>query len=149
MIMGRGNSSIFPWYLPPTESVLHARTQLTDGIGIIVDIGAVGNLAGSTWMSRLVERSTKAGFKTKQESMKRKLDIQGVGHGTQTCEQVHRVPIAVTSQTAGVTGLAEFQAPVIPNSEVPGLLGLESLKKQEGRGRCRQETAHLPRTRWD
>ena len=132
VIMGRtGNSSIFPWFLPPTESVLHARTQLTEGIGIIVDIGAVGNLAGSTWMSKLVEQSTKAGFRAKKEHMRKKLDIQGVGHGTQTCEQIHRVPIAVTNQTTGQTGIAEFQAPVIPNSEVPGLLGLESLKSKK------------------
>ena len=58
--------------------------------------------------------------------MQAPLEIQGVGNGTQRCEWEAVLLITLQSKD-GSYAEDRFTAPVIPDSAVPGLLGLKSM----------------------
>ena len=55
--------------------------------------------------------------------MARPISIEGVGAGTSQCTHEALVPIALEDGTQ-----ASFRCPVVPQSEIPALLGLKSLQ---------------------
>ena len=110
----------------------HSRTRLktsqlgaTDGL--LVDCGALGNLSGDAQIYRIAQRAMDmAGLETKYAPMPNALTVEGVGQGSQTCVQMACVPIAHSTGEQGT-----YQAPIIPNSNVPSLLGLATMEKQK------------------
>ena len=58
----------------------------------------------------------------------RPLRVAGVGHGSQVAEYDCVLPI-VLRKTNGQILPGSFTTPTIPNSDLPGLLGLDSLEK--------------------
>ena len=59
------------------------------------------------------------------------MSVSGVGKGSQTVEWEVTLPVALTN-AAGETHLDDFTTPVIPDSAVPGLLGLRSIEAKRG-----------------
>ena len=112
----------------------HTETRLRSGEpGILIDPGSVGNLAGSEWIREV----TKWAFlnhrrdKVKQYKRDRPLNVCGVGNGSQECPWNGVVPVA-TARTDNTYSRGTFEAPIVPNSMLPGLIGIESLQRRRG-----------------
>ncbi|CAK0843546.1 unnamed protein product [Prorocentrum cordatum] len=58
------------------------------------------------------------------------LNVEGVGNGRQQCTEFGRVPIALPAQEHETEGTpAVYTAPVVPNSNIPALLGLRPFRQ--------------------
>ena len=61
--------------------------------------------------------------------------MSGVGKGTQKCTHNVLLPIsmprATDDQTNGPTFDGHFEAPVVPGSEIPGLLGFDTCRRRK------------------
>ena len=123
----------FPWWLTEEPiTALIARTALADGRhGPILDIGAYGSLSGDKWVREQARRAVQAGHKPVQRKLDKSMSVSGVGKGAQSVEWEVTLPIAVTDDR-GDTRLDDFKTPVIPDSDVPGLLGLQSVQRLRG-----------------
>ena len=75
-----------------------------------------------------------AGHRPEQRKMATPLYVQGVGEGTQTAAWQAQIPIAVSTGDGSTSQLQIFEAPVVTGSgsELPGLLGLKSIKHKHG-----------------
>jgi hypothetical protein len=106
------------------------ETSLSDGkVALLVDIGSVGNLAGDRWLASLAKVFDDAGRPlTDVEQIRRAkvLNVSGVGSGSQVCSYNTHIPIAIPT-LEGAVG-ATFKVPTVPQSDLPGLLGLQSLR---------------------
>ena len=118
----------YPWWPetnPPTpaESGETSPGYLTtvrgeDGqLGLLVDPGSYGNLAGSGWVE---------GVASAREQRAAPLRVGGVGRGSQNCREDVRIPLAIPRSDGSVKG-GTYTAPVIEGSNAPALLGLKSL----------------------
>ena len=106
--------------------VFHMSTRLTNGkVGLLVDPGSKGNAAGDVWTRELAEKCLQSGFHPQETKRKYPLNLNGVGKGGQTCKTDITFPIALPGQLGALAGT--FTTPVIPDSEVPGLLGLDTM----------------------
>ena len=107
----------------------HTETRLADGrIGLLVDPGSVGNLAGDEWMQGLAKEAFSSGRKPSETRRPRPLQVSGVGAGAQECTHNCVIPTACV----GADGKADegtFTAPTVKGSQLPGLLGLHSLEQ--------------------
>ena len=107
----------------------HIGTRLPDGrVGLLLDTGTWGNLQGGEFAEALAKEAVSKGYKPKQQQMSQPLEVKGVGKGSQTCNWEVVAPIALPKSN-GDTTLNRYTAPVVPNSGVPGLLGLRSMMK--------------------
>ena len=70
-----------------------------------------------------------AGLKPSQEKRPTPLNVMGVGNGAQTCEYDACVPLAL-ERTDGTFVKADYTAPIVENSELPMLMGLDTLREQ-------------------
>ena len=104
------------------------ETSLPDGVALLVDIGSVGNLAGSSWLESLADKAAKSGRLDEIEQIRRDkdLNVSGVGNGSQVCSYNTHIPIAIPTRDGVMK--ATFKVPTVPNSNLPGLLGLQSLR---------------------
>ena len=57
------------------------------------------------------------------------LRVSGVGTGTQQCKHDHLLPVALVNRNTGQVNSGIFEAPAVVNSELPGLLGLNTMRK--------------------
>jgi hypothetical protein len=117
-----------------TELCYHGNTCLPDGReGLLIDPGAWSNLAGQSWVHRMCTKALKAGLKVKQARMDKPLNVAGVGHGTNKAEWEVKMPIAL-GDTDGTVLMHNYTAPTVTGagSELPALLGLQSMSKQNG-----------------
>ena len=116
------------------QAMYHMSTRLTDGRhGLLIDPGAWSNLVGERWVTEVAYKAQSNGYKPKQNKMEHPFEVQGVGTGTNEAKWEAQLPIAVSDDN-GVTRLHEYHAPTVsgPGSELPALLGLESMSKQKG-----------------
>jgi len=111
-----------------TACQYHTDTRLRDGrLGLLVDPGSRGNLAGSSWIRLAASKAIHFGKNPTEEKRKQALSVMGVGNGSQTCAYDVKMPITLRNkQGAPVTG--NFTTPVVDHSELPALLGLQSLR---------------------
>jgi len=126
------------WFLYPAAlrqvgavTAWHSLTRLGEHReGLLVDPGAFDNLMGSMFRDRLTRLATNAGLGNliREARLTQPIGVEGVGEGPQKAEVVAKLPIAVT--TMGKTVLQEYEAPVVPNSDIPGLLGRRSLTEK-------------------
>ena len=114
------------------EKSFHSETRPTDGSqGVIVDPGSLANLGGSAWSQDVGMLSMKNGRTPKQVKRDRTLRVSGVGVGSQAANFNVELPIAI-QDTTGKVSSGLFDTPSVKDSDLPGLLGLISLKNQRG-----------------
>ena len=107
-------------------STFHIRTRLGKWRdGLLVDIGAVGNLVGSAWVKRQTDRAAAHNLPTKTVRMTTPLGVEGVGKGAQVCVESISVPTSLPDGSLGT-----YSAPIVENSDLPALWGLDSLSHQ-------------------
>ncbi|CAK0801133.1 unnamed protein product, partial [Prorocentrum cordatum] len=123
----------FPWWRVDQfenasgETYL-VRTRMKDrsGEALLVDPGGPGNLTGDEWGNRMAARQQQAGRPPPiRTPLDRVLEVGGVGSGSQQATHAHRYQLALQGGQA-----ATYEAPVLPNSSVPALLGRASLRDQ-------------------
>ena len=112
-----------------TAPTFHVETRLPNGKpALLLDIGSVGNLAGDAWVKQQAAVAMKAGKHPEQRRRETPLTVRGVGHGGQKCTHNCILPVALVDET-GAPSVGTFETPTVPNSELPALLGLETIKK--------------------
>jgi len=90
----------------------------------LVDCGAVGNLVGESWCKRVSAIAKTHGHSSKETPLSKALSVGGVGKDSQEAHMQMSVPIALATGQ-----LALYTAPVVVGSELPALLGLETLER--------------------
>ena len=125
-------SLLFPWWHQPQEVEGNADkysylVKLTDrdGEALLVDPGSPDNLVGDRWCERQARHISQAGLRRPQSEQIPTFRVGGVGKHAQECN--HKITNAIGLED-GSTG--SYAAPVIPDSDVPALLGLKSLTNQ-------------------
>ena len=111
----------FAWFMP----YFHAQVRGEGFEGLLIDVGAIGNLAGSEFIKRICSRALQFGQNSSFQKLSRPLSVEGVGNSSDETEQECTAPICLTD---GRTG--SFTTPVIQNSSLPALLGLKTLSKE-------------------
>ena len=113
----------YPWWC--TEHVFHALVRLAGNSreGLLIDCGAVDNLAGDKWVRRTSDIAKFNGqatvFKPRERST-----VEGVGSGSSVVDQTAIVPVCLKN---GIQG--NFETAVVSQSELPALMGLKTLAK--------------------
>jgi hypothetical protein len=114
-----------------SDQSFHTETTLASGRNaVMLDTGSVGNLAGQDWLVEQARQAMQAGRKPEQIKRDRPLSISGVGTGSQKCHHNCNVPCAVKTEKGFMKG--SFKSPCVPNSPLPALLGLSSLRESRG-----------------
>lgn len=113
------------------EVQYHMRSRLTTRgrEGLLVDPGAIMNLCGEKWLMRQTELAKATGRHTQIRSAARPMSVEGVGKGAQQCNGEAQVPICLHSATGPRPDLY-YEAQFIEDSEIPALLGLDTLKRR-------------------
>ena len=114
---------------PTFTGVFHSQTRLPDGRpSVIIDPGSVQNLCGDKWAKLVAMAAARAGAKPTHKKRAKPLDVSGVGNGSQACHFDCSLPVAFRSQSGSrVTGM--MNTPAVAQSDLPGLLGLDALRK--------------------
>ena len=111
----------------------HIRTRLADGRpSITIDPGSVGNLCGDKWAKEVARAAAQNNHKPTYEKRPRPLTVSGVGHGSQECHYDCKLPVALQQIEGRGSVLGSLTAPAVANSDLPGLLGLNALRKNRG-----------------
>ncbi len=100
--------------------MFHASVRLKHGEALLIDCGAVGNVAGSSWVDRTAKQAKASGRGTHVTSLKNPINIGGVGKHDQVAVEQAELPVTFENGTTSV-----FKTPIVPNSEIPALLGLD------------------------
>jgi len=117
--------------LTPGEQSFHTETRLKSGEhAILIDPGSVGNLGGDKWAQCVAKSASDSGRQPEQTKRDRPLHVSGVGNGSQECQFNVKLPVAF-KQVDGRHSKGTFQIPTVPNSELPGLLGLQSMRERK------------------
>jgi len=107
-------------------SVYHTKAQLPGRReGLLVDPGAHSNLTGDRWLRRCDQLSRAHGHSVAYRPLEKPQGVEGVGKGSQECTQEAEVPLAFGDGSHG-----RYITPVVPDSDVPALLGLKTLKER-------------------
>ena len=117
-------SAAYMWLLPST-SAYHAQVRLQEGEGLLVDCGAVQNLTGDRWLSRITAILQRHGQGVSVQPLPEIRSVEGVGSGSSQITTQASIPICVSSGSTGV-----FQTSIVGSSDLPALLGLDALKQQ-------------------
>ena len=116
-------ASSFPWWESTTRKVqsvaYHLKTRINGVVGLLVDPGAHDNLIGERTMKALSKQSGKP---VEFKKLLAPMAVEGVGKGGQTADQAGCVAIGV----GGSAGT--YTAPIIPDSDLPPLLGMRTLE---------------------
>ena len=109
--------------------VYHSETRMIGGESVLIlDIGSVGNLAGSEWCVSQGRKCLENNRQPKQDRRNKPLNVSGVGKGAQRCDFNCKLPVALPRKADGPLG-AEYETPVIPNSALPALIGLATMRE--------------------
>ena len=117
-------------YFHQPDDVYHVRTRLPDGRpALLIDPGSVGNLGGDQWAKSLAQHAHRNGYHPSFEKRERPLTVSGVGHGSQSAQYDCKLPVAFRQLDGKTTTLGSVNTPTVSNSDLPGLLGLASLRR--------------------
>ena len=125
---GRQSDSSSEWFFPSElESAYLAAVRLASGAGaaLLVDTGSPSNICGSEWSREMAAESAKAGYAPEYAERERPMRCSGVGTGSQTAEWNVRHRICL-----GDDRVDRFEAPELPDSHTPALLGQNSMAKK-------------------
>ena len=129
----QGNAPVRKEGADATQS-FHTETRLRDGRpSILVDPGSLGNLAGDQWSNEAAAQCLAQGGPNRIPSehlRNRPLTVSGVGSGSQSATHNVRIPYACKTMGGKPFAQGHFEAPCVPNSNLPALLGLTAMKKQ-------------------
>lgn len=107
----------------------HACTQLRDGTqALLIDPGSVGNLCGATWSRAVAKEAWKNGMSPQLLKRDRPLTVSGVGQGAQVCTYDSVLPVCF-EKLDGTPQRGTIRMPTVDRSDLPGLLGLDSLRR--------------------
>ena len=119
-------TSHFPWWEcegAAEAGAYHLRTRLPGNeVGLLVDPGAHDNLVGANTMARMVEIAQQKGFGSLVRPLATTMQVEGVGKGAQATDTATQVQIGIEGK------LGTYTAPTIPDSDLPPLLGLKTLR---------------------
>ena len=108
----------------------HIHTRLADGRpSIIIDPGSVGNLCGDQWAKEVARAAALNGCNPSYTPRPRPLKVSGVGNGSQECHYDCTLPIALREAGTDTANKGNLTIPAVHKSELPGLLGLQSLRQ--------------------
>jgi len=114
------------------EETDHRNTQLRSGRrAVMLDTGSCGNLAGSKWCINTTKTAMSAGREVKSFPRQKPLGVSGVGKGAEVCKHDCHMPCCLKTGADSVLR-ATYKAPIVPESDLPALLGLETLKRLRG-----------------
>ena len=133
---GPSNVNWFPWWrieqleaaAPDADHSYLVKTRMKnkDGEALLVDPGSLGNLTGDEWSKRMAASAQRHGRAGPREiPLDNVLEVGGVGNGSQQAKVAHRHELMMEGGRP-----ATYEAPVLPNSSVPALLGRSTLKAQ-------------------
>ena len=111
----------FVWFMPPA---FHAQVRIASGDALLIDPGAYDNLVGSKFVERVGAIAQQAGQGMSWQKLKKQLEVEGVGKGADHTNDAVTMPICFEDGTSGT-----YHVPVIPDSQLPALLGLKALSK--------------------
>ena len=124
-----GSAMRGPGHFVTGPPAFHIQTRLPDGRpSIIVDPGSVGNLCGDRWAKEVAEAARKSGHHPTYDRRPRPLKVSGVGNGTQECNYDCTLPVALMPEGHQHATIGKLTVPAVQTSDLPGLLGLTSLK---------------------
>ena len=127
---GAWNKGLWQPVIPEKGSYL-TKHELPNGrIALMLDIGAVGNLAGDRWMHAMTKLCMNHKRLPEQVKREQPVNVCGVGNGSQTC--THNVHMPIAFKHGEGYSKANFKSPTVPNSDLPALLGLQSIKNMRG-----------------
>jgi hypothetical protein len=116
----------FPWWealsagQKAVKSVsYHLRTRIQGVVGLLVDPGAHDNLVGDRTLAAMASQS---GDQPVMRPLQQPMAVEGVGKASQTATEAGRVLVGVAGH------MGSYTAPVIPNSDLPPLLGMRTLE---------------------
>ncbi len=117
--------------LDVAESIfINVSTKLPDAErpreGLLVDEGSLGSLMGDRWLHRVTKIANAHGRETEMKPLTEAFKVAGVGKGHQECAFEAKVPIALSCAAE-----AEYSGPVLKDSDVPGLMGLNTMEKMK------------------
>ena len=108
--------------------LVRTRMATASGAALLIDPGSPENLCGDQWSKEMQAAAAAANRPPTQfQDMHRPLEVGGIGSGTQKAFQTGRHPIGLSNGDEAV-----YEAPILPNSGTPALLGQKSLKKMRG-----------------
>ena len=113
-------------HMSTTFIAIELATVLVWLVSLLVDPGAHDNLAGEATM-RWFEHQLEA--KAVMKRLDQPLNVSGVGKSSQQADRALSVEFQL-SNTENVATRCSYTAPLIPNSELPPLLGLRSLQSK-------------------
>lgn len=128
-VMHTVNDHLRKYFHPPSyawlNAVYHTNVRLSSGEAMLVDCGAVGDLSGDKQVFRMAKIAEQNGHGTSFTPLKSVMNVDGVGQGTSECKQSAVVPVVTADGK-----LSTYTAPIITNSEIPSLLGLNTMTRQ-------------------
>ena len=102
------------------------------GCSLLIDTGSPTNLMSDSFKRELEIACNEYGVtEPKFRRREKPLRVGGIGSGTQTAEFDAKFSIGINQriQDTAYPKFAEFASPVLPNSDVPGIIGQSSLRK--------------------
>ena len=100
----------------------HSEVSIHGKQTLVLDTGAVGNLAGENTVTCMATEAKKHGHGTTYQNLDKKMPVSGIGENSSSCASIAKVPIMLHG------GLkASYTAPLIEGSNVPALLGTQSM----------------------
>ena len=110
----------FPWWM------FHAQVRLASGQeGLLVDCGAMADLCGDRWASRVQQLAASAGQGTKWSKIA-DVAVEGVGKSADIINDEITLPICLEDGAVSF-----FKAIVAKDSELPALYGLNRMTQQQ------------------
>ena len=103
---------------------------------ILPDTGAKDGLCGDRWACHAGAWADRRGHKWQVGRLEERRHVSGVGTGTQYADEKVRIPVGL-EDTKGKFYLGDYNAAVIRNSNLPALLGMNSLAEHNAVIRCR------------
>ena len=134
--------SCYPsWPVLPTKSAypvgasfaVKTRSNRPGQVSLLIDTGNPTNIMSSMFHDELLEAGQLHGVSGPQRRQRKQpLRIGGIGSGTQQADEDAKFNIGINQRLnryESVPTFAEFAAPVLPNSDIPGIIGQNSLKQ--------------------
>ena len=125
-----------PWFPAPADQFSSidghdsylVQTQMKSrvGEGLLVDPGAHDDLVSDGWAKRFTQECDAAGVqRPRYLKLNKPVDVGGVGNGKQTATKAAICRLGVDGK------VDEFEAPMLPNSNIPALLGCAAFGSKE------------------
>ncbi|CAK0892089.1 unnamed protein product, partial [Prorocentrum cordatum] len=122
------------WFVGPaferydeTRQVFLEATRIDGKECLLIDPGAYDNLVGDRWVMRMGALAKRACLEPTQRLMDQSIGVEGVGTNAQIAKEEATRPGAANDERGKVHQIS-YNAPVVPDSDIPALWGKRSLK---------------------